>query len=424
MIIKSMSKLTTTVITSIFTIIIIGYFSGVIDNIIGVIDNIIDTINSFVKYYPIFSGVMLSWSIAVASTGIILLFAYINRGKSDQYDKIFRKYEKLLMSVNIAVLFYISINLASEALTKAGVPIFSTTYEIANFIQISPQDAFLISLVFMTIFLLFVVAPYYEIKILPLISIALLIIIVLFSIFAKPVPELNQNNVLAQKGPFFVTSILGLMFTIVLFLKIPEKAKGDNYNDLCMYFSIMPAPIVASLVLIGHKLVTFPNLAGNIIVGFLFISGFASLVILTVITLKNRKIGYCIWIFAAFLSLFAISSFSFLFLVLKPFFYDISTFRNTLMFSIAIMLLILQYGFSYEKLLKYKFTEWWRREWRPKAMVISILTVLIVGAISPEFELWGVPVKLLCVFLALFLVVYLPWILGIITFRKTFWKNI
>ena len=408
-------------------------FDSIIDylvplTVIFIIGLFINFIIDLSDNYPIFSGVMFSWFFAIASTGIILFFADFNSGKRDQYEKIFRKSEKSLMVASISVLFYISINLASEALTDVGVPIFSKTYEIANFIQVSPQDAFLISLVFMIIVLLFFVAPYREIEFLPLISIALLIIIlglfILFSVFAKSVNELNQNNVLAQVEPFWASLIIGLIFIFLLYLIVPEKAKGEDFNDFCLYFSIMPAPIVASLVLIGHKLVTFPNLAGHAVVGFLFISGFASLVILTMASLKNIEIGFWIWASAAVYSLFAISFFSVLFLLLKPIFYDILTFRNTLMFSIAIILLILQYGFSYEKLMKYRFTEWWRRKWRPKAIVISILAILVVGAISPEFKPWGIPVKLLLVFLALFIVVCLPWILGLVTFRKTFWKNI
>ena len=413
-------KLVSELIIGIVAALIVGYIAGVIDYFYKVI------ITAF-HPYPIFSGVMFSWFFAITSTGIILFFAYINHGKRDQYEKIFKKSEKWLMSVSIAVLFYISINLASEALTKVGVPIFSKTYEIVNFIQVSPQDAFLISVVFMTIFLLFFVAPRYEIrKLIIIIGLSLIIsgLLILFFIFAKPVPESNQVNVVAHIGPFLVSTIFGLILTFVLWLRMPKEAKGSDLHDLCLYFSIMPAPIVASLVLIGHKFVTYPNLPGHMVVGFLFISGFASLVILTMISLKKIKIGFWIWIFAAVLSLFSISSFCSLFLFLEPLFCEIDTFRNILMYSIAIILLILQYGFSYEKLLKYRFTEWWRRVWRPRAMVISILAILVVGAISPEFKPWGIPFKLILVFLALFLVVCLPWILGLITFWKTFRKKI
>jgi len=401
-------KLVSELIIGIVAALIVGYIAGVIYCFYKVI------ITAF-HPYPIFSGVMFSWFFAVTSTWIILSFAYINHGKRDQYEKVFKKSEKWLMSVSIAVLFYISINLASEALTKVGVPIFSETYEIVNFIQVSPQDAFLISVVFMTIFLLFFVAPRYGIgKLIIIIGLSLIIsgLLILFFIFAKPAPESNQVNVVAHIGPFLVSTIFGLILTFVLWLRMP------------LYFSIMPAPIVASFVLIGHKFVTYPNLPGHMVVGFLFISGFASLVILTMISLKKIKIGFWIWIFAAVLSLFSISFFCSLFLLLKPLFCEIDTFRNILMYSIAIILLILQYGFSYEKLLKYRFTEWWRREWRPRAMVISILAILVVGAINPEFKPWGIPFKLILVFLALFLVVCLPWILGLITFWKTFRKKI
>jgi len=511
--------------------------------IIGIIISIIltyyvymfwDEMKIFFGNHPIFIGVIISWFFAISSTGIILFFAKINSNKSDQYKKIFKKTERRLICISIAVLFYISINLASEALTKKGVPVLST-HNITNFVQISLQDAFLISFIFMTIILLFLVAPHYEIfinwineliiPIVPLIIIfGILFLFLNYGSDPEPKylfswdeipgndsvrlidflkqnynvdwvkkakiekindgrtiiasdgkkflslnlndeksnvnlkiydiktdefnartedgklniynqnnngnsPELNQTNEvtsakeLTEENLFLIATIIGGILTLWLWFKTPVEKKVRDLYDLSLYFSIIPAPIVASLVLIEHKLVTYPNIPGHIVVGFLFISGFASLVILTVASLKNMENSKYIWKFTAVLSFFCISLFSCLFLCLKPYYCEIDTFRNTLLFSIAIILLILQYGFSYEKLLKYKFTGWWRREWRPLAMVISILIILIIGALSPEGNIWFLP-KLIWVFLGLILVVCLPWILALISFRKTFWEAI
>ena len=406
---------------------------GIIFTIIGIIiglflekPELCEGIKSLLKPYPIFWGAMFSWGFAVLSTSIVLFFAYINliTGKTDQYEKILEKSKKWLMVISIAVLFYISINLASEALTGTGVPIFSEPYKIGPFTHVSSQDVFLISLVFLIILLVFAVAPRYEhaftrstlINMLIIISGILIIICSLFFLFycyAEPISEPPQNRVSKELWPFGISAVVGILLSVLFYLKMPKEAKDDNFRDLCIYFSVVPAFVVASLVLIGHKLVTYPNIAGHMVVGFLFISGFATLVILTMILLKDVKNGRWIWGFTLVASLAAISSFSVLFLFLEPHIYEIDTFKKILTFSIVIILVIFQYGFSYEKLLKYRFTEWWRRAVKPTAMIISILAILIISALNPyPNKLF----KLLWIFIALCFVVSLPWILGFLKF--------
>jgi hypothetical protein len=414
---------------SIITLTIIGIIIGALALFRENLPELWDGIDSLLKTYPIFSGAMFSWGFAVLSTSMVLFFAYINliTGKTDQYEKILEKSKKWLMVISIAVLFYISINLASEALTGTGVPIFSEPYKIGPFTHVSSQDVFLIFLVFLIIFLVFAVAPRYEhaftrstlINMLIIISGILIIICSLFFLFycyAEPISEPPQNRVSKELWPFGISAVVGILLSVLFYLKMPKEAKDGNFRDLCIYFSVVPAFVVASLVLIGHKLVTYPNIAGHMVVGFLFISGFATLVILTMILLKDVKNGRWIWGFTLVASLAAISSFSVLFLFLEPRIYEIDTFRKVLTFSIVIILVIFQYGFSYEKLLKYRFTEWWRREVRPTAMVISILAILIISALNPDDKLF----KLLWIFIALCFVVFLPWLLGMLKF----WKNI
>jgi DNA-binding Lrp family transcriptional regulator len=384
-------------------------------------------IDEFMRDHPIFGGVICSWLFAAISTLIVLILGFIYQEKKDLNDKILEKNKKLLAIISIGVLFYISINLASEALTGTGVPIVSEPYKIGPFINTSPQDVFLISFACIIIFLIFI-APYYiysklNIKHDFVISIFVSIIIIsiilffLFNNYAENISELSQKVEYEPIWPFGITIAIGILIVILCYF-IPRKQSiqvekfEDDLRDLIFYFSIIPAFIVASLALIGHQLVRYPNFPGNMVVGFLFISGFATLMILTKISLKDLDASIFICGSIVGWSLSAISFFCIIFLYLKPSIYDIETFRKILLFSIAIILIILQYGFSYEKILKYRFTEWWRRKWRPIAMVFSIILIIIVSAINP------VPTKLLWIFFTLFLVFFSPWIYGLVIFRK------
>lgn len=412
----------------------------IIEIIIGLIGSIIvasffnflepakDYIDVIFRTHPIFWGVIISWFFAVISTGTILLFAYFNRNMSDQYEIILRESERYLMMVSMAVIFYISINLASETLTGKGIPILSDPYKI-GVLSVSPQDLFLISLALIIIVLVFFVAPRFKLskKVIILILFVLIFSIsFLFNSISKseviPHPEddllkYEQEN-REHRNRFLLSTVIGILFFIIIWWKKPKDVEGSDLKDLGIYFSIIPAFVVASLALNRHPFVTYDNLTGHAVVGILIISGFVTLVILTMISLKNPVKATWIWGFATVGSLIAISSFSSLFLLLEPIIHDINLFRNILMFSIAVILVILQYGFAYEKLFKYRFTEWWRIKFRPMAMIISILIILFIGSIDNELKPWGIPVKLIGIVLALILVIFLPWILGIVMFWK------
>ena len=137
--------------------------------------------------YPFFSGVMISWGVAVFSTFIVLLFAYFNHDKKkQQYKEIFRQSEKWLRRITIFVLFYIGIHLASKAFWKIGIPKLGETY-VAYYI--SPQDVFLSCFVFFIIISLFLIAPYVIDRYKNIVRILLSISLVLSILIALCIPS-------------------------------------------------------------------------------------------------------------------------------------------------------------------------------------------------------------------------------------------
>jgi hypothetical protein len=219
---------------------------------------------------------------------------------------------------------------------------------------------------------------------------------------------------------FVFFSIVSLL--IYKFMGIPEGIKSD-FRDLLLVFCFMPSIIVASLVLAGDELVTFPNVPGNVVVGFLLISGFATFMSIVTISFKPETVSSPwrnpVWLCSTFASLAFISLFSMVFLLLRDFLkINVDIFGKALSFSVAIMIVILLYGFLYEKLQKYQFTEWWRRECRPIAMIISILMITIVSVVSVidpyTLGVWVIPGKLFKLFLIAAVLVIgflLPWII-------------
>lgn len=207
---------------------------------------------------------------------------------------------------------------------------------------------------------------------------------------------------------FVVSLILHLLFRKIA--KIPKGIK-DDYKDLFWVFCILPAIIVASLVLAGDELVKFqfPNVFGNIVVGLVLISGFATLMSMVTISFKQEAVKPWrnpIWLRSTFASLAAISGFFLLFFLLSSLL-ELEKLKTVLSFSVAIIIIILLYGFLYEKLLRYHFTEWWRRESKPIAMIVSILLIAIVAAIDPEKNKYF---KLFFIAVVLFIGLSLPWI--------------
>ena len=433
---------------------------------------------SFIKVCcPFFGGVLFSWFVAVVSTYIVLSFVYSNSDKKEEYKEIFkeifRQSESLLRAITVVVLFYMAIHLASKAFWTIGIPRFGEPYvEIVDtsyadldfFNYISPQDIFLAFFVVLIIISIFGIAPYYirEYKgivkdiVYVLIGMSFLLSILIACCVWKfpsivplitelaeatlnfstiwlgkfvsfklnteiPKTEVSDEVYCCLFGIAFVaSSVVYLLISKSRSMEIPKGCKGD-FNDLLLVFCFLPAIIVASLVLSGDELVKFPNLFGHIVVGLLFISGFSTLMSMVTISFKQQEKEEPvpphrnpIWLRSTSASLAVISLFSMLFLFLQPLL-EVEIFEKALRFSVAIMILILLYGFLYEKLRKYQFTEWWRREWRPIAMIISILMIAIVSAIAPIdpetgrlITLGGIPIKLLWIFLVLGIIYILP----------------
>lgn len=405
--------------------------------IIAVIAGIITVATSIFDYYgvifynliahPFFSGVVISWFFALLSTGVVLFIANIGKNeKKVEYNKVFRQSEMWLQKITIFVLFYIAINLASKAFYAIGIPIFGEPYDRSGLLEhIAPHDIFLGSLAVCIVILIFLVAPsirFPDTLPIPEVSkthkmlcflrnrslrinticlffvLSILISLIATFIFDDLFSLLSLQNFdmppLKEEPSDFNLFLLIFSISFIFFIyfllktKIQRKNIRDDFRDLLLFFCFMPAILVASLVLAEDDLVRFPNIFGNFVVGVLLISGFFTIVTLTTISFSLEENVWDIWRCLLSASLAAISGFSALFLWLP--FQEIEKFREILSFAVAIMILILLYGFLYEKMKKYQFTEWWRREWRPVAMIVSILVLLVVGAINPEIYLFSI----------------------------------
>lgn len=397
---------------------------------------LVEVICSWLMAHPFFVGVMLSWLVAAFSTGIVLFIADMGKNeKKVEYNKVFRQSEAWLRGITIVVLFYIAIHLASKAFYTGGIPIFGEPYAtVGVFKYISPQDVFLSSLAFCIVILIFLVAPYIPSRrrecILPIpyipkmskchkgwcfswdrsrcigavtLFFVLSIVISFIAALTVYVCLLLFDLTLLFPGPksegglsdyalllFLITFLISGISSVLFFVKtkIQMKKIKDDFRDLLLFFCFLPAIIVASLVLAKNDLIIFPNLFGIFVVGALLISGFFTIMTLTTISFSLKGNVWGIWRCLVSASLAAISGFSALFLWLPL--QETEDFGKILSFSVATMILILLYGFLYEKMKKYRFTEWWRREWRPVAMIVSILVILVVGAINPEIYLFNI----------------------------------
>jgi DNA-binding Lrp family transcriptional regulator len=402
--------------------------------------------SSFFMTHPFLGGVLFSWFVAVASTFIVLFCAFINSDKKKEYDEIFKQSERWLRAITVCILFYLAIHLASEAFWEIGIPILGEPYAELGFLKyISPQDVFLLSFVFFLIISIYFIAPYFILKsywilkhryrlhvfhiLIPLLLVSSLLawkftsfyshaaslIYSYYPSFAPFKSTAEQSQTAISSLPFFVVvfvlvSVIYLILQSWETMKIPKGSKGE-FRDLGLVFCLMPAIIVASLVSAENELVRFPNISGHVVVGLLFIGGFATFMSMITISFRQERIfpwSNPVWVHSTILSLIAISFFSMVFLLLRNFLgIDIITFGKAFNFSVAIMLLILLYGFLYEKLQKYHFTEWWRREYKPIALIISILLISIVSLIDPkQFK-----IKLIGIGLVLVVGFCLPWII-------------
>jgi len=437
---------------------------------------IIGLINYFFMSHPFFWGVVISWLSAVTTTFIVLWLAN-DKGKKKQYMKIFKHSEKWLRRFTVVILFYLAIHLACKAFcTKLvdgeqipiGIPVLSESYaelwggsyENYSFLNnISPQDIFLSTFVVLIIISLFLIAPYVILKYENNISIFFIISIVFSVVFTyyfyqiasyfyqiayyfyqspismplsipEPPDTANIDDLSYFFFAFLVAVVIRLYTEISKKAKIPKGSRSD-YRDLLIVFCLIPAIIVGSLVLAEDKLIKYPNVLGLLIVGLLIISGFSTLMNMVVVSFRQEStspFNNPIWLRSTLNSFGTISLFCWIFLLLQPRLIHTdsqtglpdNSFIQVLQFSIAIMILILLYGFLYEKMEKYQFTEWWLREWKPLVMIFSIVILALVSVINPTDKVAGIPMKLIIIVISLIIVVLLPWIIALITGKVKF----
>jgi len=166
---------------------------------------------------------------------------------------------------------------------------------------------------------------------------------------------------------FLLSSILFIWLLIKT--KKQRKQIKAEFRDLFIFFCCTPAIVVAALAVAGNDLLRFPNVAGPIVVGVLLISGFYTLVTIATMSFSSEDNLYHVFVCLALASLAAISGLTVLFSLSVPQ-EVLEEFGKLLNFAVAIILVVLLYGFFYEKMEKYRFTEWWRREWRPIAIAM------------------------------------------------------
>ena len=248
------------------------------------------------------------------------------------------------------------------------------------------------------------------------------------------IPESPDTVSINDRSYFFFAFLAAVV--IILCAEISKKAKipkgsRSDYRDLLVVFCLIPAIIVGSLVLAEDELIKYPNVLGLVIVGLLIISGFSTLMNMVVISFRQEStspFNNPIWLRSTLYSFGTISFFCWIFLLLQPHLIhtdsqtDLPTnsFIQALQFSIAIMILILLYGFLYEKMEKYQFTEWWQREWKPLVMIFSVVILALVSVINPTTMVAGIPMKLIIIVIALIVVILLPWIIALITRKVKF----
>jgi len=171
---------------------------------------------------------------------------------------------------------------------------------------------------------------------------------------------------------FLLSSILFIW--LLLKTKKQRKQIKAEFRDLFIFFCCTPAIVVAALAVAGNDLLRFPNVAGPIVVGVLLISGFYTLVTIATMSFSSEDNLYHVFVCLALASLAAISGLTVLFSLSVPQ-EVLEEFGKLLNFAVAIILVVLLYGFFYEKMEKYRFTEWWRREWRPIAIALGLLII-------------------------------------------------
>lgn len=260
--------------------------------------------------YPFVSGVFFSCLFALLS--ILLILKLANIDNKVNYYVIFRDYEKKLLILTMLILFYLAIHLASIAFHKSGIPFFADPYDRSDFFgYLSPQDVFLALLAISVVILTFYIAPKISkkksiciplpklnlenkpyllclscvekhINLPTILFVFFLILSVIISFKIIPIIPSFPEIQIKQAKPdelmfnliFLISFVILILFTYILYvtkLEIIKQIK-DDFRNLIFFYCIIPAIILASLVLAGNNLIKYPNFFGNLVVGIIFIS--------------------------------------------------------------------------------------------------------------------------------------------------------
>jgi hypothetical protein len=115
---------------------------------------------------------------------------------------------------------------------------------------------------------------------------------------------------------------------------------------------------------------------------------------------------------ALFCSLAAISFSALAFLIVGKRF-ELSVPDYVLSLPVAFMLVILPYEVFYERVWKYQFGQWWPKQ-RTYLLVISVGILMLVAPMKPS------PIKSLNIVVALIILVFLPFIIRLSSFKSLF----
>jgi len=402
---------------------------------------------------PLFFGVLTSWVFAALSTVFVIFAWKINKAYRNAYELISTRYEKWFCGITALVLLYLAFHLSSKGLTGTGIPKVSETYihlwglsGTGFWANVSPQDICLSIFAFMTIILIFGAAPRLLVKyknkddyiVIGCFASSFLIALCvalgcyflcrpaelvtttsltnpLSSLIIQVGEKINLSNLFEiEINPFLPTTIISSIIFGVIYLRMKQReAVTEDFINLLIAFCLIPAIILGPLVLARDELIIFPNIGGHAVVGFFFISGFLTLMFLMMMFIKT-EIDVEDVICSIFASLAAISCFSFVFLSLETRFIGIANLGQLLLLPIAFMLIVLAYGVLYERMWRYRFGEWWIRRWRPIAMILSIVLILIIAPLEPT--IW----KLAIIILAVIFAFFIPYLCSVLEFGLKF----
>lgn len=363
------------------------------------------------------------------------------------YDLFSTRYEKWICGITTLFLLYLAFHLSSTGFTGKGIPIVSETYSQlwklsgnGFFANVSPQDICLGLFAFVTIIFIFGVAPrllgnsnikndYIVIGGFAVSFLFALFIALGCYFFYRPAelvtitaPTTSHQLMIIQVceeigeriNLFILSTIISLSISLLIYLKMERgEAMKEDFINLLISFCLIPAIILGPLALAQHELIIYPNYVGHAVVGLFFISGFLTLMFLTMMFFKTEIDMKGPWLCSMFASLAAISSSCFVFLWLKPMFIGIDNLGDLLLLPIAFMLIVLAYGMLYER-MRYRFGEWWIRRWKPLAMILSIVMILIIAPLEANI------LKLAIIIFSVIFAFLIPYLCSVLEFGLHF----